>query len=155
MNTEVKAKRNPDYSQSAVNLCNPPEVLELLKNYHSTQTVIDNLDAVLKAYPEYEQMIEQQQKLAELRKDIEKAIEQYGSYQEIQFGCYALKQRAITVCYLAEAVHKHLNPAMVAAVIVESVDKATVEALVKAGRISLEEQELISQKTEVYKFIIR
>ena len=152
---ETKVKKNPDYSASAVNLTNPSEVALTLVHIKLLQAEIDNLDDVMKSYPEYEQMVDKQQELAKLRKEAEMEIDTYGSYQDTEKGFYALKQRAVTVSYLADRVHEHLPPAMVAAVIVESVDKGTVEALVKAGRITPDQQEAISQKIEVYKYIIR
>ncbi|MFA5377223.1 MAG: hypothetical protein WC455_15845 [Dehalococcoidia bacterium] len=151
-------RANPDYSDSAVNLVNPSEVKEALlaqKNrlldLAKLQEKIDNcIPAELSA--ELECL---QQEIAAEDKGIRGYIDTFGSYQDVENGHYALKQRAVTVSYDPKAVHQHLETALVAACIVESVDKATVEALVKAGRITGEQQKAISQEKETYRFVIR
>lgn len=153
---EQKQKRNPDYTSSAVNLCNPPEIERLLIDCHSTQTQIDDLDATLKVYPEYEQMVELQQKLAGHRKAIEQAIEEYGSYQEIELGWYGLKQKAVTIKYEV-GDFENAYPEYARAVIIKAIDAKKLDGLIKGGLLFMENLEAIGviKKSESYRFIIR
>jgi hypothetical protein len=158
MVTEAKGKKNMDYSASAVNMCNPKIVsdfmatLQVLKQDYDMAVSARNaaIPATLQV-----RVLETEAAVNSMAETIKAAVEQYGSYQDLETGHYALKQKAITVNYLPVKCHEVLPAAMVAAVIVESVDKGTVEALVKAGRITPEQQENISEKKESYRFIIR
>jgi hypothetical protein len=150
-----KLKKNIDYSASAVNLCNPTQVEVALGKYTYLQQRIDELKAQLEAYPEQQEIDELSKQQEEIRRGIIAGIDTYGSYQDLLGGHYAVKQRAVTVSYSPEKCHEVLHSSLVAAVIVESVDKGTVEALAKAGRITDTQLEAISKKSESYRFIIR
>jgi hypothetical protein len=153
---EVKTKRNTDYSQSAINLCNPPEVRTLLDNYVALQSEIDNLDLTLRAMPEYEQLTERQQSLASARKEIEQTVEKYGSYQDVDAGRYGLKQRAVTIRYEV-GDFENCYPEFVPAVLTKSINVEALKGLLKGGLLGEEGLRRIGviQEKETFRFIIK
>ena len=148
-------KANPDYTESAVNLTNPPEAKVLLDALAAVDSESAGLQRIIDSYPESKMLAELAEKRASICKEIESVIQQQGSYQDIDAGQYAVRQRVVTVSYDPQKVHDILSPQLAAAVIVESVDKATVNALVKAGRITTEEQKNISEERETYRLFIK
>lgn len=148
-------RKNTDYTASAVNLCNPPEVKTLLDVYAEWQGEIDNLDMVLRSMPEYEKLTERQQNLASLRKEIEMAVETHGSYQDVDIGRYGLKQRAVSIQYKADEFEK-TYPQFVPVVLTKSVNVDALKGLIKGGLIH--EADLksngITLEKESFRFII-
>lgn len=153
----MTTKKNPDYTASAVNLTNPDEVNLLLVQFHQLQNLAHEYDTELreKNAELYQKIDTNAKALAECEKMLRAEIEAKGSYQNMELGWYAVKSRAVMVSYSPEKVREVLPVQVQAAVIIESVDKAMVDALVKGGRITPEQQELISQKIESFRFIIR
>jgi hypothetical protein len=156
MSTETKSRKATDYSASAVNLVNPPEVLDAILRFRAMQTDIDNLDATLHAYPEYEQMIVMQQEMATLRKEAQELIEKYGSYQDLEKGWYGIKQRAVSKSYNAQAF-KLTYPQFTPAVIIETVNEKALQGLIKGNLLTDTDLKTrgITQETESYRFIIK
>jgi hypothetical protein len=134
-----KPKRNPDYSASAERLTQSPFIKALLDDMLRQQADADRLKSLLNAYAEWAELQQINDTIAAIRRKIEESLPEHGGYQDVENGHYALRQRAVTVTYLPGKVHDVLPPQLQAAVIVESVDKGTVEALVKAGRITPEQ----------------
>lgn len=149
-------KANPNYELSAVNLSNPPEVKVLLDDYTALQGEIDNLDAVLRAMPEYEQLTASQQNLAGLRKEIEQAVDKYGSYQDMDTGRYGLKQRAVTIRYEVGDFER-IYPQYAPAVLVKSINPDALKGLIKGGLLLEEGLRRIGviQEKESYRYIIK
>jgi len=147
-------KKNPDYSATAVNLCNPPEILEKLKALRDYQKVIkENEDAL----SENRNFITIQQALKDvgvISGEIKALIETQGSYQDIEKGLYAVKQMRTSESYDAEKF-KINYPAYVPAVIVDSVNKDALTGLLKGNLIKhdklLEQGVIIEKHTYAYK----
>ena len=137
MTAESKA-RNPDYSASAVNLVNPPELKKVLEERQSFTGAIANLKALLEAYPEWEELKKAEQRLADHDQHIRTLIDQFGSYQDVQTGEYALKQQRFSTVYLADKVPK-VMPEFEKAVLITTVDGKKVDALLK-GRLITPDQ---------------
>ncbi len=155
--TEPKAKKNMDYSASAVNLTNHESFKGMFVYLRKWQENKTRLESELKEKNTelFDSIARCDKEIANSINDIRLTIDERGSYQDLEKGDYAVKQRVVAVSYSPEKCHEFLSPSLVAAVIVESVDKGTVEALVKAGRITDEQQEAISKKSESYRFIIK
>jgi hypothetical protein len=153
-----KVRSNTDYSASAVNLCNPTAVEEYLhaqrERIHKLEILQEKIDACVPTELT-EEFRNLQKEIADEDKGIRTYIDSFGSYQNLGTGMYGVKQRVVSVNYSPDAVHKVIPPQLAVAVIVESVDKATVEALVKAGRISLEQQKQISSESVHFRYIIK
>ena len=156
MSTESKAKKNTDYSASAVNLCNPSEVALSISRIKVLQMDIDNLDAVLKSYPEYEQLLERQQEMAQARKEAEQSKEAHGSYQDIEKGWYGIKQRAVAIRYEVGDFEKNY-PQFVPAVIVKAINPDALKGLIKGSLITEEglRNSGVIQEKESFRFVIK
>ncbi len=155
MATESKRKNN-DYSATAINLINPPEIKAKLAELHAAQSNVAQLDAVLQAMPEYEDMKRFEEKVVNLNLEIHVMIDALGSYQDTEGGEYALKQRKISKAYDAarfKANYEKLAPA----VIMETVNVKALEGLIKGGLVT--EQDLDTHnviiKTESFAYIIK
>ena len=145
---------NKDYSASAVNLCNPPELKLSLEHRQSFISHIGNLKALLEAYPEWEELKQAEQRLADLDESIRGLIDQHGSYQDLEKGEYALKQRRESIIYKPELVRQYAPPRVASFVLVESVDSKALDALVKVGQIESEVARQCGEVKETFAFII-
>ena len=149
-------KRNPDYSATAVNLCNPAEVCTKLTELHAAQENIAKLDSLLQAMPEYEDMKKFEKKAADITAQIKDMVDHLGSYQDTEAGTYALKYKRVSKSYNAErfkANYEKLAPA----VIVEQVNVKALEGLIKGGLVTetdLDTHQII-ERTESYAYIVK
>ena len=150
---------NQDYTNSAIDLCNPQEVKELLDQYHEEIDKQGALQAQADAMIPQElrdSIAEKQELVSELNQQICDAIEKYGSFQDVEAGHYAVKQKKVSQVFHVGPFKEHYAE-FVPAVIVETVDKKKVTALIKGGLI--EEADLKGYKviTEdvTYAFIVR
>ena len=146
-------KKNPDYTESAVNLTNPPEVIKAMGERESFASHIANLKALLEAYPEWEELKKAEQRLTDHDQYIRKLIDEFGSYQDTIVGIYGLKQLRKTITFIAEKI-REVIPAYAEAVI-DGVNKTKVNGLIKGGLISQEMADLCSQVKEDYAYIIK
>ncbi len=128
-------RKNIDYSISAVNLVNPPELKKALEERQSFTGAIANLKGLLEAYPEWEELKKAEQRLVDSDQYIRGLIDEFGSYQNLQTGEYALKQQRFSTVYLADKVPK-VMPEFEKAVLVTTVDGKKVDALLKGGLIT-------------------
>ena len=148
-------KKNPDYSGSAVNLCNPPELKKVIEERQSFTSHISNLKTVMEAYPEWEELRKAEIRLADHDKHIRGLIDQYGSYQDPDKGEYALKQRRESILYKPELVRQYAPSKVASFVIIESVDTKAMEAMAKAGQITPEDVRRCGEVKESFVYIIR
>jgi len=155
MTTREKPKKNPDYTASAENLTNAPEVNQLLESFHECGRKIAETQAQLEAYPETQILAQLGCEQSSIRREIETAILKYGGYQDIENGHYALRQKAISVSYLLDKVKSELPPDVASRVIVESVDKGKVETLIHDRVITGTQANAISESKTVYRTIIK
>ncbi len=160
MTSEAKTtKKNTDYSASAVNLCNPPELKDLLARLCEAQgnanEIKDRIDTAIP--PELRRASEQiQDAISVLNIEIRAAIEKYGSYQDVINGAYALKQRKASKTYNAQPFETNY-PQFAPAVIIKAVDTTKLNGLVKGGLLTEEQlrQTGVLTETENYAYIIR
>jgi hypothetical protein len=151
-------KKNPDYSASAVNLTNPPEVQELLMAQRQRQTALvvlcDQADACVPAELKA-QIAELESTIAAEQAGIKGYIDTFGSYQNLETGMYGVKQRRESVTYSPELMRKYLDPKIANLVIVESVDTRKLDGLIKGGFVTPEEVRGCGEAKESFAYIIR
>lgn len=142
-------KANPDYTSSAVDLNNPPELAELLKQRRYIESRI--LGAKLMAgLPDMEK------ELDALDIKIRQSIDTLGSFQDTELGMYALKQRRQSIIYSPAKIREYLPAKYAEAVIDEHVNDKVLTSFIKGGQISDEIVPLISEDTrETCAYIIR
>ena len=151
-------KKFPDYSASAVNLTNP-QVLEVaMAAYRYELAKMADIEVQIKAaIPQaLSDILDQQGRvLADMSKAIHGLIDQFGSYQNIELGIYAVKQRRESTSYTVEGCRKAI-PQFAPAVIEEYVNDKKVEGLLKGGLITKEDVAYFAVKTPlVPAYIIR
>lgn len=127
-------KKNPDYSNTAVNLCNPPEIGLKLMDYQNCQTKARTIEANLQAYPEFQELQDCQKKLADLNAQIRSMVDAQGSYQDIENSFYAVKYVRKSKVYQVEPFKEHYAK-YAPAVIMETINAKALEGLVKGGLI--------------------
>ena len=103
MTEEKKKPSKPDYTASAVQPTNAPEVKGLLDEWLAANKVY------LEAYAEFEKVVDalpekvkenDASKLKfEARTNLEVVIKEYGGYQDTELGLYALEQIRKSVSY--------------------------------------------------------
>lgn len=152
--------KNTDYSKSAVNLCNPVtigEKPELLAGLNDTcDALIAERNALIDGLEVNVKIKELSEKINTIRDEIREEVELLGSYQNLDNGWYAIKQRKESLTYNVKKVK--LNPAFnkyTDAVIIETVDKGKLEGLVKGGLISAEDARACADVSESFVFIIK
>lgn len=147
MTTEQK-KKNPDYSVTAINLCNPQEVYTALVRLHNFQNKLTAKKDALKALnPDLFAEIELLENcITEETSKIKSLIQQHGSYQDAEAGEYALIYERKTPVYDADAFEARY-PKLAPAVLVKAVDVKTLEGLIKSGRLDKTDLETSSLAT--------
>lgn len=155
---EKIAKKNADYSASAVMLTNPPQVMDLLikfKKETSSLSVIS--EAIDKTIPK--ELKDQRDILEkwhiETANDLRKAIDEFGSYQDTEKGEYAVKQKRESITYQAVSVRCHLPEKLHSLVLIESVDVKALDGLVKGGIVTPEQARQCGEIKETYAYIIK
>lgn len=148
-----------DYSKSAVKLCNPPEVEKLIAKWQSEGNDIRILqEQIDKCVP---QELKDRMEIAtkyhnETYDALKKAVDDYGSYQDLEANQFAVKQRKISKSYDAENFKTHF--ALYApAVIIESIDVPKLNGLVKGNLISEEQlkNKNVLTESETFAYIIK
>ena len=160
METIMGNKKNPDLSNSAVNLTNNVTVKELLDSLHTYQRNKTELQEKIEARtPDLHiQLYFCRERISLLKVAIKKAVDDNGSFQDVVAGIYAVKQKVKHTSYDAEAFETHF-PGYVPAVIdiTKTVNKVGLARLLKSGKIT--EQALRNAKviteSETSKYIIR
>ena len=152
-------KKYPDYAASAVNLCNPPEVMDLLVKYHAEDTELFKLnEEVARSIPNElkEKIAHLDQSHTETQKAIRQAIDEFGSYQDVETGEYALKQVKRTKLYSATNFESCF-PEYATAVLTKSINVPVLEGLIKGNLLDeagLRRAHIIEDK-ETFAYIVR
>ena len=151
-------KKNPDYTESAVDLKNDQRVLVDLRAYHGLQDQIEKLNSDIDAL--IPQELKDQLASLEIQKKaclegIKSDVESYGSYQDVESGWYAIKQRKKSVTFPLDKVRAYAPKKVADFVIVESVDEKAMEAMIKAKQLTATELELCSETSESFVYIVR
>ncbi len=157
MSENKKAKANPDYSASAVNLTNDKRLEDLLDRLRIQEGELEESEAEVEALipdPLKETLYLTKKQIKNLTDDIRQTIDEFGSYQNVDIGAYAVKQRKESITYLPEKV-KTILPDFALIVIEESVNKKAFEGLVKGGLITEAEATQCGIVAMSYAYIIK
>ena len=150
---------NIDYSKSAVNLTNPRELKDALGAQGERMLDLARLQEKIDACVPSELKVE----LANLQKEIVAEnegirgyIDTLGSYQNVEAGMYAVKQRKVSISYDPQ-VFRAQYPDYAPAVIKETVDGTKLNGLIKGGLLTQEDLEKkgVSTKSESFAYIIK
>ena len=151
--------KNIDYSASAVKMVNPPEIKVLLGELQKLKADMLILNE------QAEKLIPQDLKdrmsicskyISEKEADVKLAIDIFGSYQDLEQGQYAVKQRKVSKSYNAEkfeAIYPQYSPA----VIIKAVDTTKLNGLIKGGLLTenyLKTLDIIHE-SESFAYVIR
>jgi len=145
---------NPDYSNSAVNLHNNPLVGHLLSQLRTLEGLMkakveefnaSEIGLSIKGFGE---------QMSEKQAEIREAIDEHGSFQAIDQGLYAVKQRRESITYWPEVVRKRL-PKFADALIEEQVKSKAMEGLVKGGLVTREQADDCGTLSETFAYIIK
>lgn len=130
-------KPGTDYSNTAIALKNPPEVLELLKQWAVYRKHHQDCERIESETPEAKRSLEAAEEMLKALFKVKEAIDQQGSYQDVAFGLYALKQQRVSTSYDPELVRKHIPDFM--AIIEEHVANDKIKGLLKGKLITAEQ----------------
>lgn len=130
-------KKNPDYTESAENLCNPPEIGLKLAELHAVQSLEKEHVATLEKNETYKLLKATERRETELTAQIKEMIDAQGSFQDMGLGLYAVKYRRISKVYDAE-IFAEVFPKYVP-VVLSTVNVSALEGLIKGGLIKEEE----------------
>ena len=153
--TETKERKNPDYTTSAVNLKNASILREFLLNRQVLVETQKELQAKLEATEIYRLIKDSGDVLADIDKSIKEAIEKEGSYQDVEAGMYAIKQRRESIIYKPELARQYLESKALSLVLVEAVDAKALDGLVKGGIVKPEMARQCGEIKETFAFIIK
>ena len=151
-------KRNPDYSASAVMLTNPPQVGDLLTKHRRLGNEIEKIQGEIDhSIPQLllDQRETVRKALSETDKLLRQAIDEFGSYQNVEYGEYALKQKRESLNYKPELVRQYAPSKVASFVLIESVDSKALDGLLKAGQLTLEQARQCAEIDIKYAYIIR
>lgn len=149
-------KKKPDYTNSAENLCNPPEIGEALKELHLVQENIVRLDNLLRDNEEYKALKSETDLAEAIKARLKDMIDAQGSYQYIDAGLYAVKYRRMSKSYHVEPFLAHFSK-YASAVVEQTINAKALEGLVKGGLITedeLKKSEVLTE-TPTYAYYIR
>lgn len=130
-------KKNPDYTASAINLCNPNEVkLALIELYTAQANLVMLESKVRDLIPkELRDEVEAIRKdVTGLNQSVREAIEEHGSFQDVENGNYALQQLKKSSVYHVDPFKEHFSK-HTGSVVEETINRKALEGLVKGGLI--------------------
>ena len=133
-----------DYTNSGVNLCNPPEVKLLIDHLHACKVALADINAsIADAVPEglRNAQAKWQKDIAETTAELRLEVEAYGGYQDIESETYALFQTRRTAQYDALMLAGGPYEKIVPMVIEETVNVNALKGLIKGGIVSQEDLE--------------
>lgn len=154
----AETKKPPDYTNTAENLINPPEVKELLDKFRAAMALSDKLKQELQEKNEalMGEIEAGNRVLQQLNQDIREMVEAQGSYQDIEAGDYAVRYRRISKSYDV-AAFKRNYPDFAPAVVTETLNVKALEGLIR-GKLLTEEALKLNKiliETPTYAFFIR
>lgn len=136
---EVKERKGPDYSETALFLVNPPEILDRLKYLREVQKERDAHEASLSSNPTYKAMQDCDKIIQKTEATLKEMIEEQGSYQDQEAGMYALKYKRSSKEYHPEKFNGDGYDQYRAAVIAEAINQKALEGLIKGGLFTIEQ----------------
>ena len=149
--------KNPDYTESAINLVNPEEVVALMSELALQQVTLESRRAKAEALiPKklMDEMAESERIIGVITGLVRDKVNEEGSYQDIELGIYAIAQRKVSVTYDPVRA-KAAIPDYAKAVIKETVDKTAIKGLLKGKLISQAQVDAFSDEDEATSYIIK
>lgn len=145
-----------DFTESAVNLSNPPEVGEKLTDLSQVEVEVRDLEATLEENETYKLLREKLQLVETIKAQIKDMVDALGSYQDIEKERYAIKYARKSKVYNLEPFMKHF-PKFVELCVKQTIDVTALEGQVKGKLITEEELEKkgVLEYSESYAFYIR
>ena len=151
---EDKTMYKEDYSKSAVNLCNPVEVLDLLMEYKEVKkTIVDLEEKLMQESTVYLALKQREQDIQIVDGLLRAAIDKFGSYHDSNTDLVAIKQRRIRKAYDARRFSE-LFPQFAPAIIEQTVNVPSLYGLIKGGLLSEEEIAPCVSESETFAYII-
>jgi len=152
---EVIMAQPIDYSKSAVNLCNPVEVLDLLLEYKKVRKTIADLEEKLAQESiVYRALKQREQDIQTIDRLLRAAIDKFGSYLGSNMDMVAIKQRRVSKTYDARRFSE-LFPQFAPAIIEQTVNVPSLKGLIKGGLLGEEELAPCVTESETFAYIIR
>jgi len=146
--------KKTDYSNSAVQLCNPPRVAEFLAHLIELKHEEAIMLMEIERTSLFKELTAKRNVIAAQEQFIRQAIDEQGSYQDLDAGNYAIKQRKLSVTYIASKVREFLRD-YADAVIEEVVSRVKLEGLRKGGLVSQDDLDRCADTTESFAYIIK
>ena len=149
---------NTDYTNSAVNLITGDKATlqaERLLKLAELMALADKACKELDATPQAMDFKNINAAIALLKEGIKSDIDAIGSYQDLEHGFYAVKQKRVGFTYSPELVKANL-PKYATALIEETVNSKALDGLVK-GKLITQEQvaSIVGETKETYAYIIK
>lgn len=141
------------FDKSAVNLCNPLLVGELLRKRESIMSEISRLKGEIEKTELHQAFVKEARALMALDNEIEAAIEEHGSYQDVKAGLYGLKRKSVSVTYDPKLLREFV-PEYADKVIGEHVDAKRLDKIVHAGLATQEQVARAATVTEKFNYLI-
>lgn len=155
MNEKIKPK-NPDYTASAVKLTNSPEVKGLFHEWLTAKDLANEakeaFDKVTAELPEFDKAEQAIALLKETIQNLEAAIKEFGSYQDIEQGLYALRQKRQQISYDPQMVKEHIPD--YADKILSQVDTTVLRGLITGKLVTKEQADKCAIVKESVRFVI-
>lgn len=130
-------RKNPDFSTTAVNLQNPPQVKALLDKLHKAKADLSFQESTIPFA--IRKAIEVDGKvIIDTTAAIKEAIAEFGSYQDVEAGVYGVCYESPVQHFHAEALKEHF-PKLVPLVIKEVLDKVELQKLIRGKTVSEDE----------------
>lgn len=129
-----------DYSETAVNLCNPPDIKAKLADLSTLQGEIATIEGELKDNESYKSLKDAEQLMFDTKAQLRAMIDALGSYQDLKAGHYALKYRRVSKEYHADKFAGKTYDQYRPAVIAEAINVQALNGLIK-GKL-LDEDDL-------------
>ena len=150
-------KKVPDYSEPAVNLCNPPDLKVKLMELASRQVEAIMFEGELAENKSWKLLKEAEQGISDTKAQIKAMIDALGSYQDTKAGHYALKYRRATKEYHADKFVGKDYDQYRQAVVAEAINVQALNGLIKGKLLDeadLKQYGVITEK-ETFAIIIK
>lgn len=156
MSEEAKKPKNPDYSDSAPDLTNAPEVKglfdEWLEKDKAASALSVQLNIELKENPTQKALLEAEEVAGTAKASLEAAIVEFGGFQDVEQGLYALQQVRKLTTYDPNKIRKYI-PEYADKILVQ-VDATRLKGLIKGGLVTQEQVAKCSEVKETKRFVI-
>lgn len=136
---EKREGKVADYTESAVNLCNPPDIKVKLAELSAKQAELPMYEEELKENESWKALKAVEQSISDNKAQIRAMIDALGSYQDLKAGHYAVKYRRFTKEYHAARFAGQSFDPYRPAVIVEAINAQALQGLIK-GKLLTEAQ---------------